>query len=89
MRKAAENAETSLFNPAIDAADGAEADALQNGKIKNKVLKLTGIIQVNKIKLAKAQASGADTSSFEEKIAEEQCVSLLVLILVPIRIYTF
>lgn len=69
MRKQAEDAETQLFNPAIDAADGDEgtllslptsqpalttlgpctADALQRGKIKNKVLKLTGLSQVRKI----------------------------------------
>ena len=74
MRKAAEAAETDEFNPAIDAASGAAATALQNGKIKNKVLKLTGEVQVLKIKLAKAQASGDDTSDIEDKIAEEQCV---------------
>ena len=35
-----ESAETSAFDPAIDAAGGADvATALQNGKIKNKVLK--------------------------------------------------
>ena len=50
------------------------ADALQNGKIKNKVLKLTGEVQNLKIKLAKAQASGDDTSSIESKIAAEQYV---------------
>ncbi|KAI0353662.1 hypothetical protein OH77DRAFT_1406415 [Trametes cingulata] len=72
MRKAAESAETDQFNPAIDAASGDEADALQNGKIKNKVLKLTGEVQVLKIKLAKAQASGDDTSDIEDKISEEQ-----------------
>ncbi|KAI0636281.1 hypothetical protein C8Q77DRAFT_1072055 [Trametes polyzona] len=72
MRKAAEAAETDKFNPAIKAASGADADALQAGKIKNKVLKLTGEVQVLKIKLAKAQASGDDTSSIESKIAEEQ-----------------
>lgn len=33
----AEDAETDAFNPAIDAATGDAADALQNGKIKNKV----------------------------------------------------
>ena len=69
MRKQAEDAETELFNPAIDAADGEEgtlsrpaasslaltifvlhiADTLQRGKIKNKVLKLTGLSQVRKI----------------------------------------
>ena len=51
MRKAAENAETELFNPAIDSASGDEADALQVGKIKNKVLKLTGEVQVLNIKV--------------------------------------
>ncbi|KAH9902371.1 hypothetical protein C8Q73DRAFT_669953 [Cubamyces lactineus] len=72
MREAAESAETDQFDPAIDAASGDEADALQNGKIKNKVLKLTGEVQVLKIKLAKAQASGDDTSDIESKISEEQ-----------------
>ena len=75
MRKAAESAETDQFNPAIEAASGADADALQNGKIQNKVLKLTGEVQVLKIKLAKAQAAGDDTASIESKIAAEQCVS--------------
>ena len=52
MREAAEDAETSLFNPAIDAAaSDAEADALQNGKIKNKVLKLTGELQALQIQV--------------------------------------
>jgi hypothetical protein len=41
MREAAEAAETDDFNPQIDAATGAAADALNVGKIKNKVLKLT------------------------------------------------
>ena len=51
MREAAEAAETEQFNPAIDAASGAEADALQNGKIKNKVLKLTGEVQALNIQV--------------------------------------
>ena len=38
-RESAENAETQAFNPAIAAATGDAATALQNGKIKNKVLK--------------------------------------------------
>ena len=38
-RESAESAETEAFNPAIDAATGDAATALQNGKIKNKVLK--------------------------------------------------
>lgn len=51
MRKAAENAETELFNPAIEAATGAEKDALAAGKTKNKVLKLTAFNQVLAIKV--------------------------------------
>ena len=51
MREAAEDAETAQFNPAIAAASGAEADALQVGKIKNKVLKLTGEVQVLNIQV--------------------------------------
>jgi hypothetical protein len=41
MREAAESAETDQFNPQIDAATGDEQAALEVGKIKNKVLKLT------------------------------------------------
>jgi len=55
MREAAEDAETSLFNPAIEAASGAQADALQVGKIKNKVLKLTGEVQVLQIQVSACQ----------------------------------
>ncbi|CAK5274515.1 unnamed protein product [Mycena citricolor] len=72
MRQAAEKAETAQFNPAIKAASGAAATALQNGKIKNKVLKLTAEVQGLKIKLAKAQASGSSTSAIQTKIAAEQ-----------------
>lgn len=70
MREAAESAETDQFNPAIEAASGAEANALQVGKIKNKVLKLTAEVQVLKIKLA--QAAQGDTSDLESKLTEEQ-----------------
>jgi hypothetical protein len=34
MRELAEDAETQLFNPQIEAAEGEEAEALQIGKIK-------------------------------------------------------
>lgn len=51
MREAAESAETDQFDPQISAASGAAADALQVGKIKNKVLKLTGEVQVLNIKV--------------------------------------
>ncbi|KAG7446472.1 uncharacterized protein BT62DRAFT_1005768 [Guyanagaster necrorhizus] len=72
MREAAESAETEGFDPAIAAASGATADALQVGKIKNKVLKLTGEVQVLNIKIAQAQAAGDDTSDLEDSLAEEQ-----------------
>ncbi|KAF2472877.1 uncharacterized protein BDR25DRAFT_283447 [Lindgomyces ingoldianus] len=64
-RKVAESAETDAFNPAIDAASGADATALQNGKIKNKVLKL----QLEVLDLQISQAQGEDNAA---KIAEEQ-----------------
>ncbi|KAI5124530.1 hypothetical protein M0805_003054 [Coniferiporia weirii] len=72
MAKAAVSAEDDLFDPAIAAASGAAADALQVGKIKNKVLKLTGEVQVLNIKIAQAQAAGSDTSSLESDLATEQ-----------------
>ncbi|KZV69384.1 hypothetical protein PENSPDRAFT_753454 [Peniophora sp. CONT] len=72
MREAAEDAETSQFNPAIAAASGADADALQVGKIKNKVLKLTGEVQGINIKIAQAKAKGSDTTDLESSLAAEQ-----------------
>ncbi|KAL0581828.1 hypothetical protein V5O48_000196 [Marasmius crinis-equi] len=72
MREAAEDAETSLFNPAIDAASGAEADALQTGKIQNKVLKLTCFKQVHQIDIAQATAAGKSTTDLEAKLADTE-----------------
>ncbi|KAJ3864393.1 hypothetical protein EV359DRAFT_81476 [Lentinula novae-zelandiae] len=72
MREAAESAETDDFDPQIDAATGAAADALSVGKTKNKVLKLTGEIQAINIKIAQAQASGDDTSDLEDSLNAEQ-----------------
>jgi hypothetical protein len=59
------DAEDEAFNEAIDAASGEEADALQRGKIKNKVLKLTATI----LKLQAQQAQGQDVS---DSLTEEQ-----------------
>ncbi|KAI5855123.1 hypothetical protein GGS23DRAFT_445122 [Durotheca rogersii] len=59
------DAETDAFNEAIDAASGEEADALQRGKIKNKVLKLEATL----IRLQIEQAQGKDVTS---QIAKEQ-----------------
>ncbi|CAE6533457.1 unnamed protein product [Rhizoctonia solani] len=71
MRGAASKFETTDFNPAIEAATGEEADALQRGKIANKVLKNLGSVMVASIKEAKAKAAGEDASEFTAKIEEE------------------
>ncbi|KAJ7026788.1 hypothetical protein C8F04DRAFT_1045328 [Mycena alexandri] len=72
MREAAESAETDDFDPQIAAASGADAAALQVGKVKNKVLKLTGEVQQIKIKIAQASAAGSSTSDLETSLATEQ-----------------
>ncbi|EEA23529.1 hypothetical protein TMatcc_002409 [Talaromyces marneffei ATCC 18224] len=55
-RVTAEDAETKAFNPAIKAAtDSATKTALQNGKIKNKVLKLFAEVQA--LQIQKAQGA--------------------------------
>ncbi|KAH8675646.1 hypothetical protein BX600DRAFT_432208 [Xylariales sp. PMI_506] len=58
-RETAENAETDAFNDAIDAASGSTATALQNGKIKNKVLKL--YLETTGLQIEQAQ--GKDVAS--------------------------
>lgn len=60
----ANDAETDAFNPAIEGATGAEADALEAGKTKNKVLKL----MATKLELEAKQAQGEDVSA---KLEEE------------------
>ncbi|CAN8098996.1 unnamed protein product [Discula destructiva] len=64
-RKTAENAEVNAFNPAI-AKGGADAAALQVGKIRNKVMKLK--LEVLGLQIKQAQGGGDQTA----KIAEEQ-----------------
>ncbi|RFU77944.1 hypothetical protein TARUN_4274 [Trichoderma arundinaceum] len=64
-RETAEDAETDAFNPQIKAASGDAADALQNGKIQNKVLKL--FLEVTALQIEQAQ--GDDN---QDKIDEEQ-----------------
>ncbi|KAG8703325.1 hypothetical protein FRC08_002944 [Ceratobasidium sp. 394] len=71
MRGVASSFETTDFNPAIEAASGEEADALQRGKIANKVLKNLGSVMVASIKKAKAEAAGEDASEFDAKIKDE------------------
>jgi hypothetical protein len=58
------DAEVGAFNPAIEVASGAEKTALQNGKIKNKVLKLTA----TSLELQIKAAQGEDTT---DKLATE------------------
>ncbi|KAF0329590.1 hypothetical protein K4K61_000104 [Colletotrichum sp. SAR11_59] len=65
VNQIANDAEKEAFNPAIEAATGEEADALQRGKIKNKVLKLTATM----LKLQAQQAQGEDVA---DKMATEQ-----------------
>ncbi|KAL1798555.1 hypothetical protein ACET3X_002592 [Alternaria dauci] len=65
VNQVANDAETDAFNPAVEAATGDEADQIQNGKIKNKVLKLMATV----IKLQAQQAQGDD--SVADKLAEE------------------
>ncbi|KAF2838184.1 hypothetical protein M501DRAFT_904804, partial [Patellaria atrata CBS 101060] len=65
-REVAESAEVDGFNPAIEAAgeDSEAGIALQNGKIKNKVLKL----QLQVLQLMIKQANGDDVA---DKLAEQ------------------
>ncbi|EHK23038.1 uncharacterized protein TRIVIDRAFT_83765 [Trichoderma virens Gv29-8] len=64
-RETAEAAETDAFNGQIKAASGSAATTLQNGKIKNKVLKL--FLEVTALQIQQAQGSNKAS-----KIAEEQ-----------------
>lgn len=59
------NAEAEVFNKALEDATGEEKDALQRGKIKNKVLKL----EATMIRLMIEQAQGDDVA---DEIAAEQ-----------------
>ncbi|KAI1314125.1 small secreted protein [Xylaria venustula] len=65
VNQIANDAEDEAFNPAIDAASGDAADALQRGKIKNKVLKLTASV----LKLKAQVAQGKDV---QDDLDEEQ-----------------
>ncbi|KAF3069649.1 putative small secreted protein [Daldinia childiae] len=65
VNKICNQAEKEAFNTAIDDASGEAADALQRGKIKNKVLKLQATI----FRLMIEQAQGEDVSA---DMAKEQ-----------------
>ncbi|KAK7969489.1 hypothetical protein PG996_002068 [Apiospora saccharicola] len=65
-RETAEAAETDAFNKEVKAASGSAADALQNGKIKNKVLKL--FLETTALEIEQAQGG----KSNQAKIDKEQ-----------------
>jgi hypothetical protein len=60
----ANDAETGVFNPAIAAASGAQKAALEAGKTKNKVLKLTATKL--KLEIQAAQGNGNPAKLEEE-----------------------
>ncbi|KAI2463131.1 hypothetical protein F4781DRAFT_417578 [Annulohypoxylon bovei var. microspora] len=62
------DAEDEAFNPAIDGASGAAAEALQRGKIKNKVLKLEATILRLKIQQAQGDDVTSDMAAEQKKL---------------------
>ncbi|KAH7026700.1 uncharacterized protein B0I36DRAFT_352530 [Microdochium trichocladiopsis] len=76
VNKICNQAEKGAFNPAIAAASGAEAAALQAGKIKNKVLKLKATLLLLSIKEAQGEDVAADiaaeTKKFNNNIKQDQ-----------------
>ncbi|RKF60596.1 putative small secreted protein [Golovinomyces cichoracearum] len=62
----AEDAEVEAFNPAVKSATGPDAEAIQAGKIKNKVLKLEATVLGLQIEEAKGK-NVADKLAVEEK----------------------
>ena len=64
----ANDAETGVFNPAIEAATGDEKTALTNGKIKNKVLKLTATSLELQIKAAQGEDTSAKLAAETKKL---------------------
>ncbi|EJD40488.1 hypothetical protein AURDEDRAFT_170484 [Auricularia subglabra TFB-10046 SS5] len=61
MAEAAEDADFELFAPAVASAENLTiGDALEVGRVKNKVLQLTGVLQAMKIKLARRRPVAED-----------------------------
>ncbi|OBT39872.1 hypothetical protein VE00_09713 [Pseudogymnoascus sp. WSF 3629] len=60
-------AEVGAFNPAVAAATGAAKVAIQNGKIKNKVLKLSAAVLALQIQEAQGDSSVASKLAAEQK----------------------
>ncbi|KAF8969584.1 hypothetical protein BDZ97DRAFT_1902392 [Flammula alnicola] len=68
VNQIANQAETEAFNPAIAAASGTAQTALQNGKIKNKVLKLTASVLKLTVQAAQGQDTSADLATEQTKL---------------------
>ncbi|KAF5332206.1 hypothetical protein D9611_008172 [Ephemerocybe angulata] len=68
VNQIANQAETEAFNPAIDAASGAAKTALQNGKIQNKVLKLTATVLKLKAQAAQGNGDAAKLAAEQKKL---------------------
>lgn len=61
MAEAAEDADFELFEPALACAENFTiSDALEVGRVKNKVLQLTGVLQAMKIKIARRRPDAED-----------------------------
>jgi hypothetical protein len=75
----ANDVEKDVFNVAIDAASGEEADALQRGKIKNKVLKLTATMLALQIEAAQgndvSEKLATETKKLQNNIAQDEDAS--------------
>ncbi|KAI1652759.1 hypothetical protein F4813DRAFT_377003 [Daldinia decipiens] len=68
VNKICNQAEEQAFNPAIDDASGETADAIQRGKIKNKVLKLQATILALMIQQAQGEDVSADMAKEQKKL---------------------
>ncbi|KJA20866.1 hypothetical protein HYPSUDRAFT_55836 [Hypholoma sublateritium FD-334 SS-4] len=69
VNQIANDAETEAFNPAIAAATGAAKTALQNGKIQNKVLKLTASVLKLQVQAAQGQNTASQLATEQKKLA--------------------
>ena len=64
----ANDAETDAFNVALETATGADKDAIQAGKIKNKVLKLEATALELQIKAAQGEDTAAKLAAETKKL---------------------
>jgi len=69
VNQIANDAEVKAYNVAIAAATGAAKTALQNGKIQNKVLKLTASVLKLQVQAAQGQNTAATLATEQKKLA--------------------